>query len=167
MKKGVFILLLGIVMATAAFTGFYYSGTAPCRSLMREPEPELAWLKREFHLSDAEYARVTELHAQYLPRCAERCRRIEDQTAQLRRLLHATPTITTEVRTLIAQRATLRAECEAEMLEHFLAVSRSMPPAEGQRYLEWVERQSHLQGEGMEKQHHTADHPDAPASPHP
>ena len=28
------------------------------------------------------------------------------------------------------------------MLEHFYAVSRAMPPEEGRRYLDWIQRQT-------------------------
>ena len=70
MKNGGFILLLGLVLSTGAFSGFYYPGTHSCRSLMREPQPELAWLKQKFHLSDAEYSRVVRLHEACLPQCA-------------------------------------------------------------------------------------------------
>ena len=50
MKKGATILLLGLLLATAAFCGFYYLGTASCRRMMRGPQPELAWLNS--HLAD-------------------------------------------------------------------------------------------------------------------
>jgi hypothetical protein len=158
MKKGVIILVVGLVLATAAFSGFYYAGTASYRSMMREPEPELAWLKREFHLSDVEFARISDLHAAYLPRCRERCQRIEEQNATLRQLLPTATDVTPEIRALLARRAKMRADCEVEMLQHFLEVSRSMPPQEGRRYLEWVEQQTYLQGQGMEQQHRMADH---------
>jgi hypothetical protein len=158
MNKGTCILLLGLVLATAAFAGFYYAGTASCRTMMRESEPELAWLKREFHLSDTEFTRISELHATYLPRCRERCRRIEEQNAKLRQLIPTATDVTPEIQALLTERAKMRAYCETEMLQHFLEVSRSMPFEEGRRYLEWVERQTYLQGQAMERQHHTADH---------
>jgi len=34
----------------------------------------------------------------------------------------------------------LRAQCQAQMLQHFIAVSRAMPPEEGRRYLAEMER---------------------------
>lgn len=166
MNKGILILLLGLVVATAAFSGFYYAGTSSCRSMMREPEPELAWLKREFRLSDAEFARISELHAAYLPRCRERCRHIEEQNAKLQQLLPTATTVTPEIQALLADRAKMRADCEAEMLQHFLEVSRSMQPEEGRRYLEWVEQQTYLQGQGMEQQHRSDDHSHMPHASH-
>jgi hypothetical protein len=77
MKKGGVILLVGLLASAAVFAGAYYLGTAPCRGLMQKSNPELAWLQKEFHLSDAEFARIAEMHGAYLPTCQERCRRIE------------------------------------------------------------------------------------------
>jgi hypothetical protein len=54
----------------------------------------------------------------------------------------------------MARRAQMRAECETEMLRHFLEVSRTMPVEQGKRYLAWVEQQTLLKGEAMEQQHH-------------
>ena len=48
-----------MLLCAAAFCGFYYWGTASHRDLLQGQTPELAWLKREFNLSDAEFARIT------------------------------------------------------------------------------------------------------------
>jgi hypothetical protein len=49
---------------------------------------------------------------------------------------------------VVAERARLRADCEMEMLKHFLEVSRTMPREQGRRYLSWVQQQSSLRAEG-------------------
>lgn len=157
MKRAGLILLLGLLVGTAGFSGFYYLGTASHRSLMQEPQPELAWLKKEFKLSDVEFARISQMHAAYRPQCAERCRRIEEQNEKLQRLLAQSTNVTPEIQTLLAERAKTRAECETEMLKHFLAVSRTMPPEQGRRYLSWVQRQTFMSGQGMESQHRMGD----------
>jgi len=153
MKRGALILLLGVAVGTAGFSGFYYLGTSSCRDLMREPQPELAWLKKEFKLSDAEFARISTLHEAYLPQCAQRCLRIAEQNRQLEALLVQTSAVTPEIQDLLAERARTRAACEAEMLKHFLEVSRTMPPEQGRRYLKWVEQQTLLNPQGMEQRH--------------
>jgi hypothetical protein len=152
-KKGTTNLLLGLLLGTAAFTGFYYVGTAPCRNMMLQPEPELAWLKKEFKLSDAEFARIARLHEAYLPQCGTRCRRIEEQNRKLRQVFLQATNLTPEIQSLFTERANLRAECESEMMKHFLEVSRTMPPDQGRRYLGWVEEQTFLHGESMEQRH--------------
>lgn len=155
MKKAALILAAGLVLCTAAFAAFYYFGTASCRAMMSEPQPELAWLKKEFHLSDAELARITSLHESYLPQCAQRCMRIAELNNKLEQLLAQASSVTPEIQSVLAERAKTRAECEAEMLNHFLQVSRMMPPEQGRRYLEWVEQQTCLGDQGMEARHHS------------
>jgi hypothetical protein len=153
MRKGGLILLVGLVLGAAAFSGFYYLGTARCRTIMHEPQPELAWLKQEFQLSDAEFARITAVHEGYLPQCAERCRVIEEQNAKLKELLTKDATVSPEVQNLLIERAKTRAQCETEMLKHFQEVSRAMPPEQGRRYLTWVQEQTVLRAQAMEARH--------------
>jgi hypothetical protein len=153
MKRGGLILLVGLLLCTAAFSGFYYLGTASCRNMMNEAQPELAWLKQEFSLSDQEFARITSLHEAYLPKCAARCQVIEQQNATLRQLLDKNGTVTPEIQELLTERAKTRALCETEMLKHSQEVSRAMPAEQGRRYLSWVLEQTVLRAQGMEARH--------------
>ena len=152
-NRPLIFLLAGLGLCAVAFSGSYYFGTASARKLMSQPEPELAWLKKEFHLGDAEFNRISQMHQAYLPKCQQRCLRIADQNRKLEELLQSTDNLSPQIRDLLAERATTRAECEAEMLAHFLAVSRTMPPEQGRRYLAWIESQTSLFGGAMEKQH--------------
>lgn len=156
MKRSAVILLLGLLLATSGFLSFYYLGTASCRGMLREPQPELAWLKKEFKLTDAEFARISELHAAYLPQCALRCQLIEEKNQKLKQLFSGSTNVTPEIQSLLAERAKMRADCEAEMMKHFMEVSRTMPPEQGRRYLEWVEQQTVLRGQAMEERHRSA-----------
>jgi hypothetical protein len=166
MKRPAVILVLGLVASIVAFACFYLVGTASSRALMREPQPELAWLKKEFNLNDAEFARIVELHEGYLPGCAERCRLIEVQNERLQKLLADSQQVTPEVQEVMAERARLRTECESEMLKHFIQVSRTMPEAQGKRYLAWVEQQTFLRGEAMEQRHKTGSYSETPSHQH-
>jgi hypothetical protein len=153
MKKGGLILLLGLILGTAGFSGFYYFGMAPARQMMQQPEPELAWLKKEFHIGDTEFARIVQMHEAYLPECAARCRVIEEQNLKLRELLSRGSGFTPEIQNLLVERAKTRAQCEAEMLKHFQEVSRAMPAEQGRRYLAWVQEQTVLHAQSMEGRH--------------
>ena len=121
---------------------------------MSQPQPELAWLKMEFHLTDAEFNRISQMHAAYLPQCRQRCQRIVEQDRQLQQLLASATNLTPQIQELIAERARTRGECEAEMMTHFLAVSQTMPPEQGRRYLAWVEEHVFQRGQVMEANHH-------------
>ncbi|MGP8201428.1 MAG: periplasmic heavy metal sensor [Limisphaerales bacterium] len=149
MKKGIFILVVGLALAAAAYGCVYFFCTSSARNLERSSQPELAWLKEEFHLSDAEFKRISELHASYLPQCAERCRQIAVQNQRVKALLAATNQMTPEIEAAVAESARLRVECQRNMLRHFYEVSRTMPPEEGRRYLAWVQERTFLCGEGM------------------
>lgn len=148
-KKGVVILLAGLAVAAAAYGCIYLVCTSPVRALERSSQPELAWLKQEFNLSDAEFERISDLHAAYLPQCAEMCGRIAAQNQRLMALLAATNQLTPEIEAAIAESARLRGLCQRNMLQHFYEVSRTMPPEEGRRYLAWVQERTFLSSEGM------------------
>jgi hypothetical protein len=149
MKKGIFILVLGLALAAAAYGCVYFFCTSSARSWERSSQPELAWMKEEFHLSDSEFKRISELHAAYLPQCMEVCRQIEAQNQRLKALLAATNHMTGEIESAIAESARLRGECQRNMLRHFYDVSRTMPPEQGRRYLAWVQERTFLESEGM------------------
>jgi hypothetical protein len=142
MRRPWLILLAGFAAAGLAFASVYFAGTAGHHRLEHSQSPELAWLKDEFHLSDTEFARVSQMHEEYLVGCAERCRQIDEKNRELARLLAATNTVTPAIEQLLLDSARMRAQCQQKMLEHFYAVSRTMPPAQGQRYLAWVQSQT-------------------------
>ena len=116
----------------------------------------MAWLKQEFHLSDAEFSRIKQMHESYLAGCAERCRRIDEKNSQLKRLLAVTNLVTPEIQAALIESARLRAECQKKMLEHFYQVSQTMPPEQGKRYLAWVQDQTILSD--THSQMHASDH---------
>lgn len=144
MRRTWLILIAGLIAACAAYLCSYYAGTAHSHHLEATQAPELAWLKQEFHLSDAEFARIKQMHESYLAGCAERCRRIDEKNTELKRLLAVTNHITPQIQAALAESAQLRAECQKEMLQHFYQVSQTMPPEQGKRYLAWVQDQTIL-----------------------
>jgi len=149
MKRSWVILLGGLLLGFAAYAGIYLHGTATQRSMEKNVRPELTWLQHEYHLTDSQLAQVIQLHDAYHPKCAEMCRRIDDQNAKIQQLLAATNTVTHEITKALAEAAQLRAECESAMLQHFYEVSRAMSPDPAKRYLAWVEERTFLPDYGM------------------
>jgi|SRR6185369_6561911 len=150
MRRGLLILALGLVVAALAYCCVYLMGTATPRALMQSAQPELAWLKHEFNLSDAEFTRISQLHAGYLPRCKERCQRIDELNDTLSSTLAGATQVTPELEKLLSERAQIRASCQTEMLKHFFEVSRTMPPDQGKRYLAWVRNNTCLREQAMD-----------------
>jgi len=153
MKRPTLILVAGLAVAVLAYCGVYYAGTANCCHSAQGGTPELAWLKQEFNLSDAEFKRITEMHEAYLTGCAERCHRIDLKNEEVARLLAATNNITPEIEKALAESALLRADCQKKMLQHFYEVSRTMPPEQGKRYLAWVQKQT-IPSDSHSQMHH-------------
>jgi hypothetical protein len=158
MKRGLTILGLGIAAAVLAYSILYFCATAPTRRALQDPTPELMWLKQEFKLTDAEYQRISDLHSGYLPKCEEMCARVAVKNQELRALLSKTNAVTPEIAQKLAEVALLRAQCQKNMLEHFYAVSRAMPPEAGRRYLDWIQDQTLGGGGPMNAAGHDMNH---------
>jgi hypothetical protein len=139
MKRAVVIILCGAALGLLAGTGVYFHRTAPGRARLCCQQPELAWLQHEFQLTDAQFARVEQLHAEYLSHCAESCARIAATNALLQ--ITTATNVTPEMEKLLADAAQLRVECQTRMLAECFAVSREMSPDQGRRYLAWMRGQ--------------------------
>jgi hypothetical protein len=97
---------------------------------------DLSWLKREFRLSDAEMQRVRQLHEGYLPKCREMCGKIAAKQSEVSDVLAKGQAPDEK----LVELATLRAQCQAQMLRHFQEVSQAMPAEQGKRYLNKMQR---------------------------
>ena len=149
MRRALFILVGGLLLAGAGYCALYFLATASHRSLLANDTPELFWLKKEFNLDDAEFARISKLHEAYLPQCKERCRRIAELNDTLVKSIGSATQMTPAIEKLLAERGRMRADCQAEMLKHFFEVSRTMPPEQGKRYLAWVQEHTCLSEQTM------------------
>jgi hypothetical protein len=137
------IVILGFLLCAVAYGAVYVASTSSARTLADGPAPELAWLRKEFSLPNAEFKRICELHAAYLPQCREMCERIDSNNTHLRELLSASGgAVTADIEQTLGESARLRAECQTMMLKHFYEVSRTMPQDEGRRYLAWVQEKA-------------------------
>jgi len=152
MRPAILVLTLGLALAGAAYCGFYFLASAPGRALMDSPTPELAWLKKEFNLTDREFTRISQLHSAYQPKCEEMCSRISAKNAELKELLAQTNALTPEIESKLAEASQLRLECQRSMLKHFIEVGQTMPPQQAKRYLAWVEVRTFLPDYGMKSQ---------------
>jgi hypothetical protein len=140
MRRSLLILLV-ILLTGAAIAGTSYllARRICCRALAASGD-DLAWLRDEFHLGDAEMQRIRQLHEGYLPKCHENCARIAAKKQELQAALDKSQGMTPEAQQKLTEVAALRAQCQANMLAHFYEVSRVMPPEQGRRYLAEMQR---------------------------
>lgn len=127
-------LAIGVALFCAAFAGGKHAYVMTC------PTDDLSWLRTEFHLNDAQMARIRQLHEGYLPQCAKMCAMINAKQAEVQAALGGQTNVTTEAQRKLTELAELRARCQAQMLQHFITVCQAMPSEEGRRYLAEMEK---------------------------
>ena len=134
MKRAAKTVLGGVAVAIVLGVGAYVCAMKLCVRQMAADD--LSWLKREFQLSNAEMQRVRRLHEGYLPKCQEMCGKIAEKQAELEKTLASGQAPDEK----LAELASLRAQCQAQMLRHFQEVSQAMPAEQGKRYLNEMQR---------------------------
>jgi hypothetical protein len=140
MNRSLVILLGALALGAAIFAGAYFTSQRACLMCQTTATDDLAWLQTEFHLSDAKMSRVRKLHADYEPQCMEMCVKIATKKAEVAETLANGTNVTADVQKKLMELGELRAQCQAQMLQHFINVSQAMPPEEGRRYLTEMEK---------------------------
>jgi len=126
-RLGLYLLFLVAAAVTA------YGVTCYLRT--RPPEDQWVWLRREFHLSDPQFARIHALHATYQPVCADHCSRILAVREHLAALDRNGGKDTPEYAGTLDRWEGVKRECQEATLRHLQAVAAVMNPADGSRYL--------------------------------
>ena len=140
MNRSLVILLGALALCAALLGGSYAVSRRVCQSCMSKSVSDLDWLQQEFHLSDTELARIQKLHEGYLPKCADMCAKIAAKKSDLEAALNGATNVNLVAQQKLAELAALRAQCQAQMLQHFTEVSQTMPPEPGRRYLAEMQR---------------------------
>jgi small-conductance mechanosensitive channel len=140
MNRSLIIVLGALALGVVVFAGSYFVSQRACVMSMTNPADDLSWLRNEFHLNDAEMARIRQLHEGYMPQCAEMCARIAAKKQELAKALANGTNVTTDAQKKLTELGELRAQCQAQMLRHFIAISQAMPPEQGRRYLAEMQR---------------------------
>lgn len=140
MRRSLVILIGALAVGAAVFAGSFLVARQCCVKQMAAPADDLDWLRREFQLNEAELARVRQLHQGYLPKCAEMCARIAAKKSELESALAGSTNVTPAVEKRLLELGELRAQCQSQMLQHFVEVSQAMPPEPGRRYLAEMQR---------------------------
>ncbi|HEY6166877.1 MAG TPA: periplasmic heavy metal sensor [Verrucomicrobiae bacterium] len=140
MRRALFILTGGVLVAGLVFGVTRFAVSRLTVACTCDTGDDLAWFRREFHLNDAEMARVRQLHEGYLPQCEATCQRIAEADSALTDALSTATNLSPVVEARLAEVARLRAQCQTQMLRHFFEVSQAMPPEQGRRYMTEMER---------------------------
>ncbi|MDD2764344.1 MAG: periplasmic heavy metal sensor [Opitutaceae bacterium] len=128
MKRLVLFLLLVVAVAAAAYG-------VTCYFNSRRTEDQWTWLRREFHLSDPQLARIQALHRAYEPVCADHCHRIMAVQTRLAELEQAGTKDSPDYAAALQAWEAVKRECNEATLQHLRKVAAEMDPGQGRRYL--------------------------------
>ena len=151
MNRSLIILIGALALCGAIFAGSYFTARHATVVCCTRPADDLSWLQTEFHLSDADLAHIRELHEGYMPKCGEMCAKIAAKKSEIDAALGNGTNISAEAQVKMNELAALRAQCQAQMLQHFITVSQAMPPEQGRRYLEEMKQLTLGNHEQMEQ----------------
>jgi len=135
MKRSVLILLAAVFVSAAGYFVSYELATRPAKILLADPNCGMAWLRGEYHLTEAQYAKIEKMHNDYRPTCARLCERIAVANTKLNHLIASSATVTPEIEAALKEWALVQNDCRTAMLQHVYAVSAEMNPEDGRRYL--------------------------------
>jgi len=129
-KKGIFVLLIAVVLALVSAMGM-------CWFHQQRTSPE-DWLRREFGLNQQQAQEAAALHREYEVTCVAMCARIVQADDRLAKMIHEGNAVTPEIRAAIAETDAIRTECRVRMLEYFYKIAETIPPEKKQKYLDMV-----------------------------
>ncbi len=135
MKKSLVVILLTAAASGAAFLGYLHCATQGCRSLARQPVPELAWLKKEFQLTDGQYKTICERHAEYRKDIAEVCRDLRQAENRLESALASNTAFPGQIEEAVLEAGAARTRCLSAMVKQLLDVGGSMNEEQRERYI--------------------------------
>ena len=131
------LLTLGLVAAAAGAVGgaCYCLGGDPALRSAAARHDAMAWLRSDFHLTDAQAGAIGKLHAAYAPACDEHCRLVRE-AIQARDALRSARADDAAALAAAEQKVReLHATCEAALNEQVRSVAALMSPEDGRRYL--------------------------------
>ena len=141
MKRALWILAVALL---AGLIGFAVTRGRNCCTMTETMTahdghtllPELEWLRREFKLSDEQFAKVSALHGAYRPTCEELCMKIMACHAKVEALVSAGSAVSPDLKAALQEHAALHVECQTAMLTHLYQTAACMSPDQARHYLD-------------------------------
>jgi hypothetical protein len=128
-------LVLAAVVAGAVC---YRLGGDPSLHAAAVKGDALGWLRADFHLTDAQFVAIRQLHESYAGTCEEHCRLILEATKARDAITAAQGTDAAAAVAAERKLQDLRLTCETAIARHVRQVAGLMSSADGGRYLALV-----------------------------
>lgn len=142
MFRSLIIVLGALALGAGLFMGSFAASQRVCRACVAEAPGSLHWLQGEYHLNNEQMQRIQRLHNDYVSQCDGMCRMISAKQQEVAAALNNATNINPVAQQKLDALAACRSQCQSQMLQYFIDVSRVMPPDQGQRYLAEMERET-------------------------
>jgi DNA-binding SARP family transcriptional activator len=139
MKNLLVVVVVSLVAGVASFSlmrSHKLASNATNGGPLVDTLPELAWVRTELKLTDSQFAKVSELHVAYRPKCLELCQNIAAAHEKLARLTTSDRKVTPELEAAIREHAEVHANCQQAMLRHLYETAATLDEKQANRYLE-------------------------------
>jgi hypothetical protein len=95
----------------------------------------MAWLKQEYQLDDATFAKVTDAHRRYFRDCEKRCHELDDLNRHFLSQLKTDATPKSDLDAVNLLQENLCHDCRVAMIAHIHEVAALMPAPSGRRFI--------------------------------
>lgn len=138
MKRGLLILLAALLAGLAGFAVIRWQSTPPVLTATHGSSllPELEWLRREFDLTEEQFAKTSELHLAYRPTCEALCNRVMASHDKIKKLVESGEQVTPDLEAALREHAALHVECQTAMLTHLYETAAQLSPEQAKNYLD-------------------------------
>lgn len=129
-------LIVSAAAATCALT-FHFACDPQVTAAVAKRDA-MEWLRTDFQLTDAQFARIKQLHESYSSVCDKHCQDIMDAAAARDQVKIDKPADAAALAAANQKVENLRRACETAIAAHVRQCAAEMSPEAGQRYLALV-----------------------------
>jgi hypothetical protein len=130
------LVVLALIAGITCFVSYRVSGDPKLKDALTQGDA-LQWLKVEFKLTDAQFARIKTLHDSYSLECEKHCAAIQE-AERAKEVAEAQAVGPQQLAELERQLEGLRDTCENAIAAHARRCAAEMSPEAGERYLALV-----------------------------
>lgn len=139
MKTKALFILIAILIAGALAFCLMRNHRMPVRGgVLLDTMPELGWVRSELKLTDEQFEKVAQLHADYRPECVKMCHRISQAHEKIEKLAKSARGMNPELGAVLREHALIHLECQQKMLGHIYRTAALMDQLQSEKYLEKV-----------------------------
>jgi len=141
MVRSIIIVVIGLTLLTSVYTGVYRLVTSDVEAAMTADRPELEWLRREYQISDEQFAEIRRRHEAHDVICKQLCLGLVEAQENLDQAIAASPEMGPEVAQALEAWSHQREVCRQAAIEHMYSISSVMDAAQAVRYRERIYKQ--------------------------